>query len=878
MPLPFSDDDLHGLVSNGDVHVASYGRRIVALDDATGAMLWSVDEPSSQRMWGLTMRANDVCATLVSDTISKVRCYSLASGQAVLTIDVPKAFRLAGNGPLYVGDSAGAVHAYTNTGVHQWTWRPSEAAVGVYALSATSDRVEAAILHDGPTGIGSGDDYVVTLDLAGKETRRTATIAGGQHRAPYSLLAQGATTWVGLDGGWLMRIGTAGTAVHEVGHGAAIVALALDSQLLAGSLRGALSLHNADTLADAWPTYRTTDAGHVRGLHLGADILSAHRGGWILESPRAAAAHVLIRSPVAGDRIGTSEAEVVVSRQGPAATSELELRWITPTGGTLPAAKVLLEAQTLPVRHRIPLMASNVPDGSGYRLEAVLHDPLGDAAARSTGKFVVDTTPPAVLTLDPPRGAVLAAVPKVLVATWLDPVAGIDPERTTLLMDGVVAPGRVAAAGQSRAEPTSMADGPHTLTAIGYDRSGNRAEVTWNFRLDAQPPLIEGLERVTAGPNYVQVKWSTNEAAACAAGTSPPTPKVPAAGQGLQQHQAIITGLSPGSQVRVHVSCIDAAGHKAAPAYLDVTTAAASGPPPTLTVTAPGPDGSGGWYRTTPSIDATVSSGALHVAIDGGAYEATPSPFTPPEGDHRIELVALGAGGASTPWVERIRVDTAAPSVPIVTAPRTVQSTMTLLWEGGLDDGDPVPAVEVERLDGDWLLHQRVTGAVGGAVVAAEPGNHTYRVVAVDRAGHRTPSAHFDVASTGTPIARMKVELEGDAVLDPGVPLRVRVLVPDGHRPFLRVLGGGEELLRDASPTGFNLDGKTWWTFTTPTATLRPGAYQVQVSAPDQAPISMAIEVRGIQGPDGGAVEVRQRESPAPVWLVLAALLLARRS
>jgi len=127
---------------------------------------------------------------------------------------------------------------------------------------------------------------------------------------------------------------------------------------------------------------------------------------------------------------------------------------------------------------------TNLADGV-HVVSAVAIDDVGNTAS-DLNNFTVDFTPPVVDAVIPAIGSTTNDNTPVLSGTT-------EPNITVIvMMDGVPVDTVIAngSGNWSTVQPTPLADGPHTLTAIAVDNAGNSASDSNPFIVDTVPPAI----------------------------------------------------------------------------------------------------------------------------------------------------------------------------------------------------------------------------------------------------------------------------------------------------------------------------------------------------------------------------------------------------
>lgn len=186
-------------------------------------------------------------------------------------------------------------------------------------------------------------------------------------------------------------------------------------------------------------------------------------------------------------------------------------------------------------------------------------------------------------------------------------------------------------------------------------------------------------------------------------------------------------------------------------------------PTSSIAVSPVAPDGSNGWYVTTPSFTLAGADGlsgldSLKYQIDGGSTQTYSGAVPIPDGQHTISYWAVDNAGniEGTHTTATIKVDTARPSTTIAVSPASPNGTSG--WYNGsaptftLTASDPAPGSGVAA-----TKYQIDAGAVqtySGAVTIPD-GQHTISYWSVDSAGnteitHTTATIKVDTVKPST--------------------------------------------------------------------------------------------------------------------------------
>lgn len=188
------------------------------------------------------------------------------------------------------------------------------------------------------------------------------------------------------------------------------------------------------------------------------------------------------------------------------------------------------------------------------------------------------------------------------------------------------------------------------------------------------------------------------------------------------------------------------------------------------------------WHRGPLNVTFFVfddlSGVALVVSrVDGGPFVRGRATTIEGEGAHNLEYVARDAAGNQTPLKSTIlRVDEAAPTRPVVTAPTgsTSDSTPELRWNASTDSASGVAGyvVLVRNSSGSIAWLRDVPTSSPRAISVTDPlptGNYTAEVVAYDGATPRPFTATGTLAFTVVPPPPGEpppADADGDGILD----------------------------------------------------------------------------------------------------------------
>ncbi|MCU0697523.1 MAG: Ig-like domain-containing protein [Myxococcaceae bacterium] len=402
-----------------------------------------------------------------------------------------------------------------------------------------------------------------------------------------------------------------------------------------------------------------------------------------------------------------------------------------------------------------PVTFSGLADGQ-HRLEVRARTSTETDTTPASYLWTVDTVAPlAPQVATPANGAVLASGLVVVTGTS-EPGATV-----TIILDSGIA-GTVTADAMgafSLALPTTVADGPHTVSARATDAAGNVGPVSAvnAFTIDTVAPAAPSL----ASP-MANALLATNRPVIAGAAEPGATVTITIDGMvaGTVTADAMgrfsftpMAALADGMHT-VSATARDAAGN-VSPSSMPISFTTDTTAPMAPVITAPASGTS--TNDATPTLTGTAEPGAtVTVRVDGmvvgtatadamGTFTFT-VPMALPEGSRSVTATATDAAmnvsPASSPVT--LTVDTRAPAAPSIVSPAdgsTVQTTTPAV------SGQAEPGATV-RVFIDGTLVGTTTADMSGAFSLSLPpgqalteGAHDVRVDATDAAGNRSPEA-----------------------------------------------------------------------------------------------------------------------------------------
>jgi hypothetical protein len=343
---------------------------------------------------------------------------------------------------------------------------------------------------------------------------------------------------------------------------------------------------------------------------------------------------------------------------------------------------LLLNADTSKVRDRYRFFASMEHQ-----------DPAMRPMLRVVYSDVADTAPPTAAIEAPAAGtAVSGMVTIVAAATDNVGVAGVQ-----LKLNGAPLGGELTAPYQFYWDTRPIANGTYALTATARDAAGNASEsapVAVAVSNDTTPPQIAAVNATGVTANAAAISWTTDEAADSQVeyGTTMAYGTVTALdGASVTAHNALLTGLSDGTQYHYRVRSRDQAGNLATSG--DVTFTTLDGMPPSVAITAPAAGASvSGTIAVSADAGDNVAVAGVQFKLDGvnlGAEDILPPYATSwntagvAEGTHLLTAVArdlLGNSAASAPVTVTVSNDATPPAITAANATGVTHNAATISW------------------------------------------------------------------------------------------------------------------------------------------------------------------------------------------------------
>lgn len=354
---------------------------------------------------------------------------------------------------------------------------------------------------------------------------------------------------------------------------------------------------------------------------------------------------------------------------------------------------------------------------------------------------------------------VTSPVPGTLVASASVMVGGrlsgaIPP--VTVDVNGV--PADVAGDRFHTSVPLRLSEGENEIRITASDGADRTALTTCRVAVDTIPPVVELVRPdsgAIVGSSIVALEVRATDANPLVVDVN----GVIVAGEG--DRYALSVGFSDGEKLVTAVAT-DPAGNRAS--TTSTFTVDATPPEPFVVTVNPG-----GWTGNPSPVvsfaawDATSGIARCEVSVDAGPAAASSSPVTIgplADGVHSIEVTAFDRAGHSRTAGAGAFIDTVAPPAPAAFRGIEGPDQVELVWEQPADD---VVRYRIERTP-TWNEGARVVSGLGLIDEDLEVGStFTYRIVAVDRAGHESPTA-TDTSTVGIAVAPVDLEEPGGTV------------------------------------------------------------------------------------------------------------------
>lgn len=332
--------------------------------------------------------------------------------------------------------------------------------------------------------------------------------------------------------------------------------------------------------------------------------------------------------------------------------------------------------------------------------------------------------------------------------------------------------------------PVTVPEGPQSLYYYSVDTSGNiEAAREATFSVDFTPPVATAEVTVTAiATDTASVQWLDSSDALSGVdhylvSVSPGTSfSVPGTSTPL-------LGLTPGTLYSVGVRAVDVAGNVSSASTVSFTTQGIDYSPMStlLTVIPAAPDGTNGWYVTTPTV--TMASLPMGVPANiwfnwtgaNSTYSSYTATISPPAGTSTLFYSshdqAVPGHAAETTRQAPFSVDTEKPVAPSVVASATSYSSVDLTWAAVTPTPSGIARYDLYR-DGGYFASTTETTF---GVLSLSPSTHyAFDVYAVNSAGTSSTAGSASITTSIAPL--------------PLPPTAVLARAPQGDRAYLNWL------------------------------------------------------------------------------------------
>lgn len=403
-----------------------------------------------------------------------------------------------------------------------------------------------------------------------------------------------------------------------------------------------------------------------------------------------------------------------------------------------------------------PATFSSLADGQ-HRLEVrARYSPTEVDATPASFLWTVDTMAPAAPVLSTPANGAVLSSSMVTITGNAEPNSTV----TVILDSGIAGTVTASATGAfSLMLPTTLSDGPHTVSARATDAAGNSGPVSPSnaFTVDTTAPTAPSIAMPLANALLANARPVVS-------GTAEPGTTVTVVIDGMAAGTVVADAqgrwsFTPATALMDGMHTVSAtardAGGNVSPSSTPVSFSTDTTAPTAPTITAPANNAA--LSDSTPTITGTAEAGStVTVRVDGmpvgtavadtmGVFSFTvPSALT--DGAHVITATSVDAAGNTSPASSpvNVTVDTQAPTAPTIVTPAAgaTIATTTPTLTGTAEAGATVRIFLNGMLAGTVVAD--MTGAWSFAVPAGQPlaeGPQQVRADASDAAGNRSSEA-----------------------------------------------------------------------------------------------------------------------------------------
>ena len=187
-------------------------------------------------------------------------------------------------------------------------------------------------------------------------------------------------------------------------------------------------------------------------------------------------------------------------------------------------------------------------------------------------------------------------------------------------------------------------------------------------------------------------------------------------------------------------------------------------PQTTIVPTPSDPNGSSGWYVTSPAVSLSASGYwaiTTHFALDGAPETTYTAQFAVSEGVHTLTAYSVDSRGMVGPTASKtFQVDTVAPSTPVLSLLAVSTSSASVSWTASTDSGSGVASYTLHAADGSVVA---VTSETQVALDELAPDtSYDYYVVVTDVAGNASAASNtLTVRTTAPDVVAPETEISG---------------------------------------------------------------------------------------------------------------------
>jgi internalin A len=297
------------------------------------------------------------------------------------------------------------------------------------------------------------------------------------------------------------------------------------------------------------------------------------------------------------------------------------------------------------------------------------------------------------------------------------------------------------------------AEGVTDISYWSVDNAGNtEAAKTATVKIDTIAPSMPVASVSAVGTSTANLSWtaSTDSASGVASYAVYANGVMVAV---TASTELALSELTPDTSYAYYVTSTDVAGNTSAPSDTVITRTEPLDTAAPVTTISGGPFDT--WTRSVPvsfGLNATDEGGsgvsATYYAVNGGSPIAyTSDVSTTTDGMTTVSYWSVdNVGNTETAKTATIKIDTTAPSVPVLTLSAVATSTVSLLWTAAADYGSGVASYTLHAADGSVIA---VTSATTYVLNGLAPGStYGYYVTATDAVGNTSGPSNTQTVET----------------------------------------------------------------------------------------------------------------------------------